>query len=104
MSLHRLSHIEVGVPAGVLDATRAFYREFGLAELAPGRFATRDGGEQLALAAAPRRALLALAVGVDDTDDLGRAAAALAEGQTSGLLASGGVDAEAPLAGSLAAV
>jgi catechol 2,3-dioxygenase-like lactoylglutathione lyase family enzyme len=78
MSLHRLSHIQVGVPAGVLDATRAFYRDFGLTEIAPGRFATRDGGEQLALVAAPRRALLALTVGVDDADDLGRAAAALA--------------------------
>jgi catechol 2,3-dioxygenase-like lactoylglutathione lyase family enzyme len=78
MSLHRLSHIEVGVPAQVLDATRAFYRDFGLMEIAPGRFATQEGGEQLALVAAPRRALLALSVGVDDADDLGRAAAALA--------------------------
>jgi catechol 2,3-dioxygenase-like lactoylglutathione lyase family enzyme len=78
MSLHRLSHIEVGVPAHVLDAARAFYREFGLTEIAPGRFASRDGGEQLALVAAQRRALLALTVGVDDADDLGRAAAALA--------------------------
>jgi catechol 2,3-dioxygenase-like lactoylglutathione lyase family enzyme len=79
MSLHRLSHVEVGVPASVLDATRGFYREFGLAEVAPGRFATADGGEQLALSAAPRRVLLALTVGVDDADDLGRAAAALAK-------------------------
>jgi catechol 2,3-dioxygenase-like lactoylglutathione lyase family enzyme len=79
MSLHRLSHIEVGVPAGVLDAARGFYREFGLAEIAPGRFATSDGGEQLALVAAPRRALLALTVGLDDADDLGRAAASLAK-------------------------
>ena len=78
MSLHRLSHIEVGVPASALDATRGFYREFGLAELAPGRFATSDGGEQLALVAAPRRALLALTVGVDDAADLGRAGVALA--------------------------
>jgi catechol 2,3-dioxygenase-like lactoylglutathione lyase family enzyme len=79
MSLHRLSCIEVGIPEPALEATRAFYREFGLAELAPGRFATSDGGEQLALVAAPRRALLALTVGVDHEDDLGRAAAALAK-------------------------
>jgi catechol 2,3-dioxygenase-like lactoylglutathione lyase family enzyme len=79
MPLHRLSHIEVGVPAGVLDATRGFYREFGLAEVAPGRFAASDGGEQLALVEARRRALLALTVGVDDADDLGRAAASLAK-------------------------
>jgi catechol-2,3-dioxygenase len=78
MSLHRLSHIVVGVPARALDATRAFYRDFGLGVIAPGRFATTDGGEQLTLVAAPRRALLALSVGVDDADDLGRAAAALA--------------------------
>jgi catechol 2,3-dioxygenase-like lactoylglutathione lyase family enzyme len=78
MSLHRLSHIEVGVPAGVLDATRGFYRDFGLTEIAPGRFATSEGGEQLALVAAPRRALLALTVGADDADDLGRAGSALA--------------------------
>ena len=79
MPLHRLSHIEVGVPAGVLDATRGFYREFGLAEIARGRFATSDGGEQLALAPAPRRALLGLTVGIDDADDLGRTAASLAK-------------------------
>ena len=79
MSLHRLSHIEVGVPASALAATRAFYGEFGLAEVAPGRFVTSDGGEQLALTAAPRRTLLALVVGVDDADDLGRAAASLAK-------------------------
>jgi catechol 2,3-dioxygenase-like lactoylglutathione lyase family enzyme len=79
MPLHRLSHIEVGVPASVLDATRGFYREFGLAEIAPGRFATGDGGEQLALVEAKRRALLALTVGVDDADDLGRTAVSLAK-------------------------
>jgi len=56
MSLHRLSHIEIGVPASVLDATRAFCREFGLTEIVPGRFATSEGGEQLALIAAnPKR-------------------------------------------------
>lgn len=79
MALHRLSHIEIGIPAATLDAARGFYRDLGLAETAPGRFATLDGGEQLALVAAPRRGLAALTVGVDDTDDLGRAAAALAK-------------------------
>jgi catechol 2,3-dioxygenase-like lactoylglutathione lyase family enzyme len=33
---------------------RAFYRDFGLAETAPGRFADADGGEQLPIAPAPR--------------------------------------------------
>ena len=78
MSLHRLSRIEVGVPASALLPTFAFYRDFGLSEAAAGRFASSDGGEQLALVAAPRRALRALTVGVDDADDLGRAAATLA--------------------------
>jgi catechol 2,3-dioxygenase-like lactoylglutathione lyase family enzyme len=78
MSLHRLSKIEVGLPDAALASTRAFYREFGLHEGAPGRFASADGGEQLVFASAPRRALVALRVGVDDADDLGRAAAALA--------------------------
>jgi catechol 2,3-dioxygenase-like lactoylglutathione lyase family enzyme len=78
MALHRLSHLEVGIPERALDATRRFYRELGLRELASGRFATADGGEQLALVPAPRRALRALSVGVDDADDLDRAASALA--------------------------
>jgi catechol 2,3-dioxygenase-like lactoylglutathione lyase family enzyme len=79
MALHRLSHLEVGIPPAALDPARGFYRDLGLAERAPARFATEDGGEQLALVAAPRRGLLALTVGVDDADDLGRAAAALAK-------------------------
>jgi len=78
MSLHRLSRVEVGLPDAALAPTRAFYRELGLREAAPGHFASADGGEQLVLASAPRRALVALRVGVDDADDLGRAAAALA--------------------------
>jgi catechol 2,3-dioxygenase-like lactoylglutathione lyase family enzyme len=76
MSLHRLAWIEIGVPAP--DPVRAFYRDLGLGEASPGRFETADGGEQLRIEAAPRRSLLALGVGVDDADDLGRAAAALA--------------------------
>ncbi|HTF36381.1 MAG TPA: VOC family protein [Myxococcota bacterium] len=75
MALHRLAAITVGVPKP--DEVRAFYREFGLVESAPGQFATSDGGEQLRIVAAPRRNLLALEVGVDDADDLGRIAAAL---------------------------
>lgn len=79
MSLHRLSAIEFGLPDAARDATAHFYREFGLSEVAPGRFATADGGEQLRFASAPHRQLRALAVGIDDADDLGRAAAALAK-------------------------
>ena len=79
MALHRLSRIEIGMPESALLATAAFYRDFGLAEIASGRFATTDGGEQLRFSAAQRRTLLALTVGVDDADDLGRAAASLAK-------------------------
>lgn len=79
MALHRLSHIEIGLPAATIDASRGFYRELGLTETVARRFATRDGGEQLAIVEAPRRGLAALTVGVDDADDLGRAAAALAK-------------------------
>jgi catechol 2,3-dioxygenase-like lactoylglutathione lyase family enzyme len=76
MSLHRLRSITIGVPNP--DAVRAFYRDFGLAETGPGRFETADGGEQLCVAQAPRRQLLALSIGVDDADDLARTAASLA--------------------------
>ena len=77
MSLHRLRSITIGVPS--VEAVRGFYRDFGLTETSPGRFETADGGEQLRLAEAPRRALLALAIGVDDGDDLGRVAGSLAK-------------------------
>jgi catechol 2,3-dioxygenase-like lactoylglutathione lyase family enzyme len=77
MPLHRLASITIGVPEP--EPVRAFYRDFGLAETEPGRFETADGGEQLRIERAPRRRLLALAVGVDGADDLGRVAAALAK-------------------------
>ncbi|HEY8153765.1 MAG TPA: VOC family protein [Myxococcota bacterium] len=76
MPLHRLASLTIGVPAP--EPVRGFYRDFGLAETKPGRFETADGGEQLRIQAAPWRRLLALAIGVDDADDLGRVAAALA--------------------------
>jgi catechol 2,3-dioxygenase-like lactoylglutathione lyase family enzyme len=79
MSLHRLSHIEIGVPESALAGTCAFYRDFGLTEVAPGRFATVDGGEQLTFVAAERRVLRAIKIGVDDADDLERTRAALAK-------------------------
>ena len=77
MSLHRIASLTIGVPEP--EPVRAFYRDLGLVETKPGRFETADGGEQLRIEVAPRRRLLALAVGVDDTDDLARAAAALAK-------------------------
>jgi len=75
MSLHRLTTITIGVPD--VEGVAAFYRDFGLDELAPGRFATVHGGEQLRLVASPRRRLVEVGIGVDDEDDLGRVAARL---------------------------
>jgi catechol 2,3-dioxygenase-like lactoylglutathione lyase family enzyme len=77
MALHRLTSIVIGVPN--VAATAAYYDEFGLTQTGDGRFATVDGGEQLALVATPRRRLVELGVGVDDPDDLDRVAAALAK-------------------------
>jgi catechol 2,3-dioxygenase-like lactoylglutathione lyase family enzyme len=77
MALHRLRSLAIGVPDPA--PVRAFYRDFGLLETAPGRFETADGGEQLRVETAPRRRALAISIGVDDPDDLSRVAAALAK-------------------------
>ena len=75
MPLHRLRSVTIGVPC--VDAARSFYAEFGLTETQAGVFETCDGGEQLRIEHAPQRRLLALSVGADDADDLGRIEAAL---------------------------
>ncbi|MEU0508016.1 MULTISPECIES: VOC family protein [Amycolatopsis] len=82
MPLHRLTSITLGVPD--VRSTAAYYADFGLTPVAPplgapnvARFSTVDGGEQLAIAYAPRRRLLDLGVGVDDPDDLDRVARAM---------------------------
>lgn len=75
MALHRLTAVTLGVPD--VAAATAYYEEFGLSRTGDGRFATVDGGEQLRLAATPLRRPLALGIGADDADDLGRVAAAL---------------------------
>ncbi|MEV5410400.1 VOC family protein [Thermopolyspora sp. NPDC052614] len=82
MPLHRLTSITLGVPD--VPSTAAYYADFGLTPVAPdpnapdvARFRSADGGEQLAIAYAPRRRLLDLGVGVDDPDDLDRVARAL---------------------------
>ena len=82
MGLHRLTSITLGVPD--VAASAAFFRDFGLAESAPQsgeatRLATRDGGEQLELVAAPGRRLLRLGVGAEHHDDLARIAARAAD-------------------------
>jgi hypothetical protein len=76
MSLHGLLSVTIGVPN--VEATAAYYAEFGLAPEAGGWFATLDAGRQLRLVSAPTRRLIELRVGADDADDLARAAASLA--------------------------
>ncbi|MFJ4922827.1 VOC family protein [Streptomyces sp. NPDC088725] len=72
MSLHRLASVTLGVPD--VGAVGRYYEEFGLTRTADAAFSTREGGEQLHLDVAPSRRLLAVVVGVDDSDDLARAA------------------------------
>jgi catechol 2,3-dioxygenase-like lactoylglutathione lyase family enzyme len=72
MPLHRLSSVTIGVPD--VAAVSAYYEEFGLEQVAPGRFATQDGGEQLTIERAPSRRLVGVDIGVDDLDDLERVA------------------------------
>jgi catechol 2,3-dioxygenase-like lactoylglutathione lyase family enzyme len=72
MPLHRLTSVTMGVPN--VEETSAYYREFGLSAAGDGWFATRDAGRQLRIVAAPTRRLVDLHIGVDDADDLDRAA------------------------------
>lgn len=70
MALHRLTTLTLGVPDP--ETAGAFYAAFGLEPRGRGRFATRDGGEQLRLVTAPRRGAHHLGIGADDPDDLDR--------------------------------
>ena len=72
MALHRLTSITIGVPN--VAETAAYYDEFGLTPDGDGWLRTRDGGRQLRIVFAPTRRLVDLRVGVDDQDDLARAA------------------------------
>jgi catechol 2,3-dioxygenase-like lactoylglutathione lyase family enzyme len=70
VSLHRLSSVTIGVPD--VAAAASYYEEFGLSQVAPGRFTSGDGGEQLRLEHARVRRLLGVEIGGDDYDDLAR--------------------------------
>jgi len=97
MSLHGLLSVTIGVPD--VDETAAYYAEFGLAPEAGGWFSTLDAGRQLRLVAAPTRRLIALRVGVDDADDLARAAANLARLGVPADLREGSLEATEPVTG-----
>ncbi|QTJ70440.1 VOC family protein (plasmid) [Rhodococcus sp. ZPP] len=68
MALHGLGKVTIGVPN--VDDTIAFYTDFGLTHRGNGVFATRNGGEQLAIVYAPTRRLIELTVAADDLDDI----------------------------------
>lgn len=70
MSLHGLAEMTLGVPN--VDATKQFYREFGLVEADNGMFASADGGEQLRIVESPYRRLIEFALAADDPDDIAR--------------------------------
>ncbi|MEV6659624.1 VOC family protein [Nocardia fluminea] len=75
MAMHGLGKVTIGVPNPA--ETIEYYSEFGLAHLGDGRFATRDGGEQLQVVHSPLRRLVELTVAADDRDDLGSVAGRL---------------------------
>jgi len=75
VALHQLASFILGVPNP--EETAAYYPGVGLTDEGEGWFATQDGGRQLQLVAAPARRLLELQIGVDDADDLARAASRL---------------------------
>ena len=58
--------------------TGAYYADFGLTPEGDGWYSTADAGRQLRIVPAPTRRLVEMRVGVDDPDDLARAAASLA--------------------------
>ncbi len=70
MPLHRLTAITIGVPD--VEATAAYYTEFGLTPLGGHAFATSDGGEQFRITRSTQRKLVEIGIGVDDPDDLDR--------------------------------
>lgn len=76
MGLHRVNYLIRDVPD--VEATAAFYREFGLEETAPGVLASRVGGNQLFLrpTIGPAR-VHAIGLGVDARSDLDDIAARL---------------------------
>ena len=75
MALNGLASVTIGVPD--VDATAAYYTDFGLTPDGEGWFTTADAGRQLRLVPSPRRRLVELVVRADDRDDLARIAGSL---------------------------
>jgi len=99
MPLHGMSSLTFGVP-NIAEVT-SYYEDFGLATTrrdADGttHLSTVEGGEQLRIAHADRRRLLAMAVGADDQDDLDRIASQLRRLELSVELGPGSITARDP--------
>ena len=97
MSLHALLSVTIGVPN--VEDTAAYYTEFGLAPEANGWFSTTDAGRQLRIVHAPTRRLVELRVGVDDRDDVLRAAANLTRLGSAPTVTKTGLQAVEPVTG-----
>jgi catechol 2,3-dioxygenase-like lactoylglutathione lyase family enzyme len=84
MALHGLGRVTIGVPN--VAETIDYYADFGLTHRGEGRFATRDGGDQLQIVHRSTRRLVELTVAADDADDVARIAKQLDQigTQTSG--------------------
>jgi catechol 2,3-dioxygenase-like lactoylglutathione lyase family enzyme len=97
MSLHGLMSVTIGVPN--VDETAAYYTDFGLVPDSGGWFSTTDAGRQLRIVPATTRRLVEMRVGVDDQDDLARAAASLERLGTPATLAGMSLETAEPVTG-----
>ena len=75
MALHGLASVTIGVPD--VDATRAYYTEFGLTPQPGGWLSSTEGGRQLQLVQRPHRQLVEMVIRAEDHDDLARIAGSL---------------------------
>ena len=98
MSLHGLMSVTIGVPN--VDETAAYYTDFGLVPDSGGWFSTTDAGRQLRIVPAPTRRLVEMRVGVDDQDDLARAAASLERLGVPAVVAGTSLETAEPVTGS----
>ncbi|MBS2534992.1 VOC family protein [Catenulispora sp. NF23] len=98
MSLHALLSVTMGVPN--VEETAAYYADFGLSPEVDNWFSTTDAGRQLRIVHAPTRRLVELRVGVDDRDDVLRAAANLSRlGTADPVMTEAGLAAVEPVTG-----
>ncbi|MGU3292897.1 VOC family protein [Williamsia sp. M5A3_1d] len=96
MPLHRLGSVTIGVPN--VDATAAYYSDFGLTRTGENRFSTLEGGEQLRIVHAPRRQVVEISIGADDQDDIDDIASRLGKLGLDTQVGPGRVEAYEPIA------